>query len=66
MTFTYSLKGSKGGTVKQKRYETNRKMGGINPAISIITLKGDELGNPFKGRDDQTGLKKKARPNQVQ
>lgn len=42
------------------------KMGGINPAISIITLKGDELGNPFKGRDDQTGLKKsQAKPSAV-
>ena len=42
-------------------------MRGINPVISIITLKGNELGTPFKGRDYQTGFKKKkARPNEVQ
>ena len=39
-------------------------MGGINPAISIITLKGNELGTPFKGRDYQTGFKKK-KPGQT-
>ena len=42
-------------------------MWGINPAISIITLKGNELGIPFKGRDYQTGFKKtsQAKPSAV-
>ena len=43
---------------KKKRREEKRKMAGVNPAILIITLKGNGLKSPFKRQRLSDRIKK--------